>query len=301
MKLLYKSLQISLLLLVSTQAFALPNDKFGRTVNLNTDGITDTYTDTDPNNSNQTFNLGFPAGTDQTLIVYPALNSIAPPPATVKNYAGLDATSTVLQINMGVTQAIMDAFVSGGTIASYAVLDPTFPPPPIGAIFAGQGVGQGNFGVPIPYLAQTPSNWPGPGPAPNSVPMALDRLANRLATVNATTPSRTLNSAAFVPNNQGRVVFACYTVRVACSITLGGTCTGTAQIVSDSGSPPTTVRTQTQMSLGGTIVVGLTLANSQDIPICYMVPPGDKVIIKTIVGAGAPAFTLVQQTEEIIH
>lgn len=288
-------------LLVTSTAWALPNDRFGRTVTLNTASGVDTYTDTDPNNSNQTFNLGFPAGTDQNLVVYPALNSIAPPPATVHNYAGLDATSTVLTINMGVTQTIMDALVSGGSIASYAILDPTFPPPPIGAVFAGAGVGQSNFGVPIPYLAQTPANWPGPGPAPNTVPMALDRLANRLSTVNATTPTRTLNSAAFVPNAQGRVVFACYTIRTACTFSISGTCTGTAQIVSDSASPPTTVRTQTQMSLGGTIVVGLTLNNSQDVPLCYMVPPGDKVIIKTVVGSGAPSFTLVQQTEEIIH
>lgn len=296
----WKLLEVTVACLISIQAWALPNDRFGRTVTLVTASGTDTYTDTDPNNSNQTFSLGFPQGTDQNSVVYPALNSIAPPPSTVKNYAGLDANSIVLLVNMGVTQAIMDALVSGGTIASYTVLDPGFPPPPLGAVFAGQGVGQGNFGVPTPYLPLTPSNWPVP-PPPNTVPMALDRLANRLATVNPTVPARALNST-FTPNPPSRIVFACYSIHLSCSVALGQTCTSTVQLVSDASTPPTTVRSQTALSLGGTLVVGLTLTNTQDAPLCYIVPSGHNVRLNSSsAGTGTATASIVQQTEEVIH
>lgn len=290
---------IVLLLLASSTAFALNNDKFGRAVTgpVTANGL-DTYTDTD-NVNTVTFTMSFPTGAALTT-VYAGLESQAPPPSTVKNYAGLDATSAVLLIQIGVTQAIMDALVSGGTIASYAVLDPTFPPPPIGAIFAGQGTGQGNFGVPIPYLPQTPSNWPVP-PAPNAVPMALDRLANRLATVNPTAPARALN-ATFAPNPPSRIVFACYTIHLSCTVTVGQTCTSTVQLVSDASTPPTTVRSQTSMSLGGILVVGLTTTNTQDTPLCYMVPTGQNVRLNSSSsGTGTATASIVQQTEEVIH
>lgn len=54
----------------------MTNDAYGRTITLSTDGVTDTYTATNPDTTFIT--VAFPTGTALT-IVYASLNSLAPP------------------------------------------------------------------------------------------------------------------------------------------------------------------------------------------------------------------------------
>lgn len=277
-------------LLVSTTAWALPNDKYGRTVTGPvTSGGFDTYTVTGVNS----FQMSFPQGAAQA-VVYNGIEAQAP--AGTLDYACLDANGVVTFVYHRYTTAMMDALVPG-TCASYQQVDPAYPPPPPGSNF-NPGAGNGNYSVPMPYLPGAPANWPNPPPPPLLVQGALDRLANRMSNVTLFASARALNST-FTPGPV-RLILGCYTVRISCSITLGGTCTGTAQLVSDGATPPTTVRTQTQMSLGGTLIVGLTITNAQEVPLCYIVPPGQNVRINTVTGAGSPTFSITQQIEEVL-
>lgn len=114
-------------------------------------------------------------------------------------------------------------------------------------------------------------------------------------TYTASTPSRSLNSD-FTPSATN-ATFACYTISIACSISLGGSCTGTVELRSDTSSPPTTVRAITSQSLGGTLVIGLTLSNTQQVPVCHMVPPGHNV---RLVSSGGATITITAQSETSI-
>lgn len=91
----------------------------------------------------------------------------------------------------------------------------------------------------------------------------------------ASNPTRTLNSN-FQPS-ASNVVDACYTISFACSISLGGTCTGTVELRTDSAATPTTYAGKTEMSIGGTLVIGLTLSNGQKGQVCAKVLPGHNV------------------------
>lgn len=112
----------------------------------------------------------------------------------------------------------------------------------------------------------------------------------------STTTSRTLNSN-FTPNASSAVM-ACYTVSIACSISLGGSCSGTVDLRSDTNTTPTTSRGQASMSLGGTLVLGLTLSNTQVQQLCYLVPPTHNVRLVT---SGTATITLVTQVETAIN
>lgn len=285
---------ISLLIaafVISFNAWALPNDFYGRTV---TGPVTangnDTYTDTDPN-TGAVFQMAFLAGTDQ-LTVYACLRGMAP--SNTNNYVGLDANGNVVSPYPRYTQTMMDALVSGGTIASYQLQDPAFPPPPPGAQF-NPGSGNGNFALPVPYLPSAPANWPPPGGVPNVLPQAIDQIANRLSTINPQSPARTLNSN-FTPN-ANRPVFACYSIHMVCTVTVGQTCSAQVQLLSDTNTPPVAVRAQTLLSLAGTIVVGLTETTGHDAPVCYIVPKGHNVRLSSS-SSGTATISIVQQTEE---
>lgn len=111
----------------------------------------------------------------------------------------------------------------------------------------------------------------------------------------ATTPVRSLNSN-FTPSSTSPVQ-VCYTISISCSITLGGTCSGSVELRSDANTTPTTVRTKASMTLGGVLVVGLTLANGQETPVCYMVPPKHNV---RLVSTGTATISITQQSEVAI-
>lgn len=111
-------------------------------------------------------------------------------------------------------------------------------------------------------------------------------------TVTASTPSRSLNSN-FTPSSTN-AVYACYTISIGCSISLAGSCSGDVELRSDTNSTPTTVRSKTSMALGGTLVIGLTLTNTQEVPVCYLVPPNHNV---RLVSSGTATISISQQSE----
>jgi hypothetical protein len=63
---------------------SLPQDEWGRNVSLSSDGVTDTYTVTDPNSGATLFTLQFATGTNEAD-VYSAINSMVtgPVPTTI--------------------------------------------------------------------------------------------------------------------------------------------------------------------------------------------------------------------------
>lgn len=288
-----KLIILAFIILRTSSVFALANDKYGRTVTGPVTTTVDTYTDTDPV-TGAVFALGFPIGAP-LVAVYAGLEGMAP--SNSNNYIGLDAAGNVIQPYFRYTQAMMDALVSGGAIASYQLMDPSFPPPPPGAQF-NPGSGNGNYAVPLPYLPGGPANWPNPPPPPLTLPMALDRLSARVSNINPVASARALNSN-FTPGPI-RMIYACYTVRINCSITVGGTCTGTVALLSDVNTPPVANRGQALLSLGGVIVVGLTITESKETPLCYIVPAGHVVRLSTAVVAGSPTFSITQQVEEVM-
>lgn len=120
---------------------------------------------------------------------------------------------------------------------------------------------------------------------------------NKFGTVTYTpsTPSRSLNSN-FTPSSSNAVM-ACYSIKISCSVSLGGSCEGNVELRSDANTTPTAVRAQTSMSLGGTLVVGLALSNNQTVPVCYLVPPSHNVRLVSTTVSGSPSFSIISQSE----
>lgn len=117
-------------------------------------------------------------------------------------------------------------------------------------------------------------------------------------TYTASTPSRTLNTN-FTPSATN-AVNVCYTFKISCSISLGGTCDGNVELRSDTNATPTTVRGRTQMSLGGTLLIGLIVSNSKEAPLCYLVPPNNNVRLVSTTISGSPNITMLIQAETAI-
>lgn len=111
----------------------------------------------------------------------------------------------------------------------------------------------------------------------------------------ASNNSRALNTT-FAPNAT-KAVMGCYTVSLSCSISLGGTCTGTVELRSDTSSPPTTARGAATITVGGTLLLGLTITTAQSQQVCYLVPPSHNV---RLVSSGTATISIVAQSETAI-
>lgn len=111
------------------------------------------------------------------------------------------------------------------------------------------------------------------------------------------TPTRTLNSTGFQPNTI-RTCGLIYSVRVQCNLSLTGGQQGLVQLLSDSSSTPTTVRSQGRNGNTGTLTIGLNTTQDGGAELSYTCPSSDYVIIKTTNLTGTPTFTLEEQTEE---
>lgn len=130
---------------------------------------------------------------------------------------------------------------------------------------------------------------------------AIGKLVGNLAlkfgsvTYTALSASRSFN-ANFTPSST-LVTDVCYSVKIACSISLGGACEGTVDLRSDTNATPTTSIGQANMALGGTLLVGLVVSNSQITQVCGRILPGNNVRIVTTTVSGSPTFTLVGSRE----
>lgn len=122
-------------------------------------------------------------------------------------------------------------------------------------------------------------------------------------TYTPSTPARTLSSN-FTPSASD-AVNVCYTVRINCTIGLvSPNCEGSVELRSDTNATPTTNRGRADMTVGGGLVLGLTLSDSQESQICYIVPPNHNVRLVTTqvtTGTGStPTFSITAQSETAI-
>jgi hypothetical protein len=97
--------------------------------------------------------------------------------------------------------------------------------------------------------------------------------------------------------NATKATFVLYSVRVAAALTISGGALGRVELRSDAGSPPTTVRSRLAGGSTGTVVVGISLTDTVEGVLSYVVPAGDNVNLTTIAEVGVPVFTLVAVTE----
>lgn len=98
------------------------------------------------------------------------------------------------------------------------------------------------------------------------------------------TPSRTLDSD-FTPSaSQSVMVF--YTIRIATSLLAG---TGSVELLSDTSSTPTTLRSR--------VALTATINSTQDCVLSYLVPAGHKVHLSS---AGTATISIVAQSEVAI-
>lgn len=88
-----------------------------------------------------------------------------------------------------------------------------------------------------------------------------------------------------------------YTIRIACSVSLGGSQTGTVELRSDTSTPPATIRDRVSLTHGLGLGVGVNSNVSTDSVLSYLVPPAHNV---RLVSSGAATITLVDQTEVVL-
>lgn len=115
------------------------------------------------------------------------------------------------------------------------------------------------------------------------------------APLSVVTPARVLGTA-FQPNTS-KAVLCIYTVQVAAAFSLLAGQTGTIQILSDSSNPPTTARSFTTNSIGGSLTIGLNINTTQAVPIVYLCPAGDFV---KIVATGTATLSIQNQIEIVM-
>lgn len=136
-----------------------------------------------------------------------------------------------------------------------------------------------------------PEGPTGPGGNPGAQgPAGLPNLTSV-----SSTPGRALNTT-FQPHAT-RPTQVSYAASISCTVSLGGSVTGTVELRSDANNPPTTVRARTSLThaLGLGVGVGSTVANTDNLS--FMVPPGHFVRLVT---SGTASIALVDQTEVVM-
>lgn len=111
----------------------------------------------------------------------------------------------------------------------------------------------------------------------------------------ASTPTRALNTN-FTPSSTSAVM-ACYTVKISCSLTITGSCTGTVELRSDTNSTPTTSRARAVNEISATLALTITIANNPEHEMCYLVPPNHNV---RLVSSGTATISITAQSETLI-
>lgn len=116
--------------------------------------------------------------------------------------------------------------------------------------------------------------------------------------ITTSTPSRSLGSA-FCPSAT-RPVMGYYSVRVDSSLSLTTGARGRVELLSDASNPPTTIRARIAGGSTGTLAVGLSLADTSEAPLSYLIPAGHCVLIRSVDEVGTPTYTLTTQAEQTL-
>lgn len=116
--------------------------------------------------------------------------------------------------------------------------------------------------------------------------------------VTTSTPSRSLG-AAFQPSAT-RATMGYYSARIVSTITLSGGQAGRVDLLSDSANPPTTVRARCAGGVTGTVVVGISVSDTVECPMSYLVPAGHFVLLQDVDESGTPTQTITTQAEQVL-
>lgn len=131
-------------------------------------------------------------------------------------------------------------------------------------------------------------------PNPDLPPEPPD-LSEYLASGAAGNGARSLNTP-FQPNAGGKTLVI-YSVRVAAAVSIAGGALGRVELRCDASNPPTTSRCRVAGGLTGTVVVGVTMTDTTEGVLSYIVPAGHYVSLVTVNETGTPTYTLTQQYE----
>lgn len=127
--------------------------------------------------------------------------------------------------------------------------------------------------------------------------IALDDGSLR-GVVSTSTSTRAL-ATAFQPSVL-RPTMGYYSARIVSTITLSGGEAGRIELLSDSANPPTTVRGRCAGGATGTVVLGLSLNDTAECQLSYLVPAGDYVLLRSVTESGTPAYSLTAQAEQTL-
>lgn len=117
-------------------------------------------------------------------------------------------------------------------------------------------------------------------------------------TITLNTPTRSLGTA-FQPSASAPT-FVSYSARVVSSLTIGGGQVGRVELLSDAANPPTTVRARMAGGAGGVGVVGLTVTNTEESPLVYIVPPAHYVLLRSVDETAGSTYSITAQVEEVL-
>lgn len=116
--------------------------------------------------------------------------------------------------------------------------------------------------------------------------------------ISTATPARSFGTA-FCPSST-RPVMGYYSVRIESTFSLSGGESGRVELLSDTSNPPTTVRARMAGGATGTAVSGLSMVDTAEGVLSYLVPAGHCVLIRTVDETGTPTYTLTTQAEQTL-
>lgn len=121
---------------------------------------------------------------------------------------------------------------------------------------------------------------------------------NEIDSATASTPTRSLGTA-FQPS-ASRLVYACYSFAIDWTISVTGGQAGRIELLSDSANPPTTIRAAVPAGLTGTVVVGVNMSGTGGGQLCYLIRPGDYVLLRSVNVTSTPTYTVTRQAELLL-
>lgn len=133
------------------------------------------------------------------------------------------------------------------------------------------------------------------------LPVTVSPFALQPALTDTFTPannSRTLGSA-FQPSAT-RPTLVSFSVRVVSALTLAGGAAGRIELRSDSAATPTTVRGRVAGGATGTVVVGISLTDTSEGTLTYLVPAGHFVVLQGVNETATPTYSITAQYETVL-
>lgn len=130
---------------------------------------------------------------------------------------------------------------------------------------------------------------------PNTAVFSSILGSDTLKLGSVSTPTRSLGTP-FQPH-ASRPTLCSYSGRIVSALTLAGGAAGRIELRSDASNPPTTVRARVAGGSTGTVVVGVSMSDTVESPLVYLVRPADFVLLQSVNETGTPSYSLGAQYE----